>query len=213
MQKNQNSLTSKQIKYIILVILICCLLIVLAYMYRLNNTKKYDVDLYKEIIAEYNNIYTINEKEDLNTEEINQIISKYKSNETSNNVIGKLAIPKINLNTPILCETTEQLMKIAPTKYSGPDLNDAGNVVIIGHNYYNEAQFSSLNKLKKGDEIIITDLNGYECIYEVYEKEVIRPDDFSCINENKEKAKSFVTLITCANGIENRLVVKCVEKI
>lgn len=213
MQKNQNSLTSKQIKYIILVILICCLLIVLADMYRLNNTKKYDVDLYKEIIAEYNNIYTINEKEELNTEEINQIVSKYKSNETSNNVIGKLAIPKINLNTPILCETTEQLMKIAPTKYSGPDLNDAGNVVIIGHNYYNEAQFSSLNKLKKGDEIIITDLNGYECIYEVYEKEVIRPDDFSCINENKEKAKSFVTLITCAKGIENRLVVKCVEKI
>lgn len=214
MQKNQNRLMGKTNKCIMLVILISCLVIVIAYMYRLNNVKKYDIDIYQEIMAEYNNIYNSNINEDINnSEKLNQIVNNYENQRKDNNVIGKLEIPKLGLYTPILSETTDELMKIAPTKYSGTVLNGIGNVVIIGHNYYNGAQFSGLNKLSKGDEIVITDANGYKCSYEVYEKEVIKPNDFSCLNEEKTSMKSFVTLITCTNGIKNRLVVKCVEKI
>ena len=101
-------------------------------------------------------------------------------------------------------------MKIAPTKYSGPRPNGLGNFVIIGHNYYDGTHFSDLFKLRIGDKIYITDLTGYKGEYKVFETKIIEPTDFSCI-EPYEEVKSFVTLITCANGIKNRYVVKCVE--
>ena len=212
MQKSQNrvKMTTNQKKYAILVVLISCLAVVQACIYRINSTKKYDESLYKDVLSEYEEIYSADNTENLNSNnELNEIALNYIKNK---NVIGKLEIPKLNLNTPILYETTDELMKIAPTKYSGTVLNGIGNVVIIGHNYYDGTHFSDLNKLVKGDEVKITDLYDNKCSYVVYEKEVIKPNDFSCLSEDKTNMKSFVTLITCINGIKNRLVVKCVEK-
>lgn len=212
MQKDQNrvKMTTNQKKYAILVVLISCLAVVQACIYRINSAKKYDENLYEEVLSEYAEIYSsdINENSE-NSNELNDIAINYIK---KNNVIGKLEIPKLNLSTPILYEATDELMKIAPTKYSGNVLNGIGNVVIIGHNYYDGTHFSDLNKLVKGDEISITDLYDNKCIYVVYEKGVIEPNDFSCLSEDKENMKSFVTLITCINGLKNRLVVKCVEK-
>lgn len=212
MQKNQNrmNVTKTQKKCMILVILISCLAVVLAYIYRINSATKYDEKLYEEVLSEYEEIYSSDTNENSNNnDELDEVATNYINNK---NVIGKLEIPKINLTTPILYETTDELMKIAPTKYSGSALNGIGNVVIIGHNYYNGTHFSDLNKLLKGDEITITDLYGDRYTYVVYEKEVIKPNDFSCLSEDKTNMKRFVTLITCINGIKNRLVVKCVEK-
>jgi len=126
-------------------------------------------------------------------------------------MIGTIKIEKINLELPILSHYTEELMKVAPTRYAGPNPNCVGNLVIIGHNYYDNTHFSNLNKLTKGDEIIIRDINGIECVYKVCEKEVIAPTDFSCLEYGKDIPKSFVTLVTCTNGTKNRLVIKCEE--
>lgn len=146
--------------------------------------------------------------------EDNKISNLAKETEiTYSDMIGKIKIEKINLELPILSHYTEELMKIAPTKYSGPNPNCIGNLVIIGHNYYDGTQFSDLDKLQVGDEVVIIDSTKNECLYSVYEKEVIESTDFSCLEENNDATKSFLTLVTCTNGTENRLLVKCEEKL
>ena len=176
--------------------------------YRIESSKEYNQKLYDEIYAEYDNVYD-NTNVVSKVEDLNNRAKKYLQNE---NIIGEIRIDKINLKLPILYETTEELLKIAPTKYSGQAINGIGNLVIIGHNYYDGTHFSNLNNLSIGDEVILTDLNKKSCTYEVFDKEIISPKDFSCLAEDKNNLKSFVTLITCINGVDNRLVVKCVEK-
>lgn len=199
---------SKMFLCFFIVVLISYMAVSLAVIYRIESSKKYDEILYSQIQEEYKRINEENEKVVNEIPVIDDYIQVYNSNI---NVIGKISIEKINLEYPILYETTDELLKIAPTRYCGPAPNGIGNLVIIGHNYYDGTQFSNLNKLKIGDKVIITDMTNYSCTYEVYEKEIILPTDFSFIDNNKYKTESFVTLLTCINGINNRLIVKCKE--
>ena len=51
--------------------------------------------------------------------------------------IGVIEIPKINLSYGILNKTTDEILKLSPTKFWGPDPNKIGNLCIVGHNYRN----------------------------------------------------------------------------
>lgn len=139
------------------------------------------------------------------------VIKKIKERQQIENVIGEIKIEKIGIEFPILAETSDELMKIAPTKYCGPRPNAVGNLVIIGHNFYDGTLFSNLNNLLIGDVVEITDKSNTTIKYNVYEKRVIEPDDFSCTSQDTDN-KSIVTLITCINGTDNRLIVKCMEQ-
>lgn len=70
--------------------------------------------------------------------------------------------------------------------------------------------FSNINKLKKGDIVKITSNSGYQVEYVVVKKKVILPSDTSCLKQQDEYKQ--LTLITCVNGVKNRLVVICREK-
>lgn len=192
----------------VIVFLICYMAVASAMIYRIESSKKYDDMLYAKIQEEYKSISELDKQliNEINT--IDDYIEIYNSNK---NVIGKITIKKINLEYPILYETTDELLKIAPTRYCGPAPNGIGNLVIVGHNYYDGTQFSNLNKLKIGDKIIITDLTNNSCTYEIYEKRVILPTDFSFIEQAKYTTESLVTLLTCINGLDNRLIIKCRE--
>ena len=80
----------------------------------------------------------------------NNIINKntgiYKVNATGGGyrVIASISIPKISVFYPVIAETTEEYMKIAPTKLWGPNPNEVGNLCIIGHNWESEAFFIQL---------------------------------------------------------------------
>ena len=52
--------------------------------------------------------------------------------------IATIRIPKINIYYPILSETTEELLKKAPTKFMYGEPNEVGNFCIAGHNYRNK---------------------------------------------------------------------------
>ena len=79
------------------------------------------------------------------------------------NVIGIIEIEKIHLRYPILERTTDELLKIAPCKFHGNNLNDYGNFCIAGHNYDNNELFSNLKELNIGDSITTYTLNRKEC--------------------------------------------------
>ena len=136
---------------IIIIICILILLLVLILLYIINEEPKYNKELYEEVYSEYNEIFEEdNKKENYIVQDINGRNCR---------VIGKLTIPKLNINSPVINETTDELLKIAPTKYAGPNPNEVGNFCIIGHNYKNDQFFSNLSILEIGDKIILTGLD------------------------------------------------------
>ena len=129
------------------------------------------------------------------------------SNGTTYTVEAILNIPRLSINYPIISETSEELLKISLNKYWGPGPNEVGNYCIVGHNYKNKKMFGRLNEIVSGDTVELTDMDGNTVTYTVYDKYVVEPTDVACTsqltNGNKE-----VTLITCTNYGQQRLVVK-----
>lgn len=130
--------------------------------------------------------------------------------------IATINIPKINVKYPIIdgptdtTEETEDLLKISPTKFWGPEPNEVGNFCIVGHNYRNTRFFSKVPILEAGDIIEITDLSGKTIQYKVYNKYEVEPTDVSCTTQLTNGRKE-ITLITCTDDSKHRVVVKARE--
>lgn len=125
-------------------------------------------------------------------------------------VEGIIEIPKIEIKYPIVSETSDEAMKIAITKFWGGNINDIGNYTMAGHNYKNGTMFGKTKYLEIGDTIKMTDLNLSTLEYEVFKIYTIDPNDVTCI-ESVETNTREITLITCTNGHQNRLVIKARE--
>ena len=127
--------------------------------------------------------------------------------------IGIVRIPKINVNYPILAQTTNvELMKVAPYKFWGANPNEVGNLCIIGHNYRRRGVFfSDVPSLSVGDLVEIQDLTQRTIQYEVYDIHTVDPNDRSDTTQYTNGKKE-VTLITCTDDAKQRVIVKCTEK-
>lgn len=128
--------------------------------------------------------------------------------------IGIIRIPKIYLIYPILSETTYSLMKVAPCKFHGGNPNEVGNLCIIAHNYRKKGVlFSDVPDLEVGDIVEIQDLSKRTIEYEVYDIHTVIEDDVSDTTQ-KTNGRKEVTLITCTDeSNEQRVIVRCKEKI
>ncbi len=127
-------------------------------------------------------------------------------------VVGIIKIPKIGIEYPILDTTNEKAMKVAITKFWGNDVNSLGNFTMAGHNNKDGTMFGKTKRLNIGDKIEMTDLTGRTLEYEIFDQYLIDPNDVSCVKSVKENTRE-VTLITCANGRNNRLITKAREVI
>ena len=121
--------------------------------------------------------------------------------------IGVINIPSINVNYPILSTYTDELLKIAPCKFHGPNPNEVGNLCIAGHNYKNSKFFSKVPTLQLGDKIEITDLSGRMLTYTIYDKFIVNPDELECTSQ-LTNGKKEITLITCTNDKKQRHIIK-----
>ena len=209
--KNKNT---KLIIYIFLLFVIMCslfLLYVLEY-----NVKTYDKNLYAEIYKEFNELEQLEEPStsiDITNTSSNSNPVIYKTNARGNmyRVIATINIPKLNLNYPIINETTEEYLKISPTKLYGAEPNQTGNLCIVGHNYEDDTLFSNLDQLTNGDIIKIKNTSGKTEKYSVYNSYIVNRNDVSCLDQNTN-GKTEITLITCTNKNNKMLIEKC-EKI
>lgn len=132
------------------------------------------------------------------------------SNGKSYDIVGIINIPSVEINYPILSESTDSLLKVSVCKFMGPEPNSIGNLCIAGHNFTNNRAFSKLNKVKVDDIIEITDLSGRTIQYKVYDNFIVAPTDLSCTSQ-RTNGKREITLITCTNGNKQRRIVKAVE--
>lgn len=134
------------------------------------------------------------------------------ANGTRYYAVATITIPSINCTYPVINETTDELLKISPCKFWGPEPNETGNFCIVGHNYRSNKFFSNVPDLSIGDTIEIKDLNGEIVIYKIYDKYVVEPDDVTCTSQRTNGLKE-VTLITCTDDSKQRVIVKAREDI
>lgn len=169
----------------------------------------------------YNHIIS-NNKKDMSVMLLNSFnVQRLYSNEenyttiTLNNnenflVIGNIEIPSIQLNYPILSDTNDELLKIAPCRFYGPYPNEIGNLCIAAHNYDDNRFFSNLYKLNIEDKIIIYDHTNSSVTYYIYDKYETNKNDTSCTSQDTYGVRE-ITLVTCNNLNGNRLIIKAKE--
>lgn len=191
--------------YIVLVlIIVICLEIINVFQ---KSTTDYDEETYSKVYDQYNAIEE--ENDEYGVSRIPEENSEEKEID-DNLVLGTIEIPKIGVSYPVISTTTAEYLKIAPTKLAGVGLNEKGNCSIIGHNYENDKFFSKLGDLSKDDVVYIKEKDGMKRVYSVTEKKEISANDVSCLEQNTNDKRQ-VTLITCTNVKNKRLVVKCEE--
>lgn len=128
----------KKLIYFLVALIIFLSIILLI---KIKTMPKYDPEVYAKIYDEYEDIFgkeddvhKIDESITQNiiennviTEENNTyatVVETTTSNIEEGNVIGKIIIPKIEIKYPIIKETTTEYLKVAPTKYCGPEVNE-----------------------------------------------------------------------------------------
>ena len=156
-------------------------------------------------IPDSNNISIIEEQVEIQAEKKSRIMQeKLKGFE----IMGKIEIPKLNLEKYILSTTSSKSLQVSVTKLCGPEINQIGNFCIAGHNY--NKVFGKIKTLEKNDQIILTDVYGDSTLYQVYDIYKSSPKDVSCLNQDTGSEKE-LTLITCTMGATKRVIVKAVE--
>lgn len=118
--------------------------------------------------------------------------------------IGRITIPAIELELPVISHWSYPRLKKAPCRYSGSLYTD--NLVIAAHNY--KRHFRNLIKLSEGDEILFTDPNGNVTLYRVYALETLPPTDVDYMKNSDAE----LTLFTCTYGGRERITVRA-EKV
>ena len=187
---------------VIYFILIVALIVVVILIARKELTSRNNENLNKEVLSEFNNI--------TNTNQIGELtLNGY-------DVIGKVKIPKIDIEYPILNletsnpEETKVPMRYGIVKYWGGNVNDYGNLSIAGHNNYNGTMFGKTKNLEIGDIVELTDLTNRTIQYKINDIFITDPNDVSILKTEDETVRE-VTLITCTNGNKERLILKARE--
>lgn len=201
--------------------MVCIILVEFAYFgIQIKNLLKEEKSdkLQQSIVEEYNEIESSTIKKDIPCSSTDEVqIESHQLEKKSRimpiefkgfEIIGKLEIPKLNIDKYILKESTSKALKVSVTKLYGPEINEIGNFCIAGHNY--NTMLKEIKNLEKNDKIILTDVFGDSVCYEVYDNYQSSPKDVSCLNQNTGGEKE-VTLITCTPGAINRVIVKAVE--
>ncbi|WP_243638147.1 class E sortase [Rubrobacter taiwanensis] len=119
----------------------------------------------------------------------------------------KLTVPKMDringVTVPDAAGNDEQALRdyhAIHLKGTGWPWEEEANVYIAGHrlgypNTNSFLAFYDLDKLEKGDQIILTDAEGRRYTYEVYEEMVVGPTDVHVVEP--VPGKNIVTLQTC----------------
>ena len=127
--------------------------------------------------------------------------------------IGRIEIPKIDVNIPILEGTSKKNLKVGAGHITGTSKpGSIGNTALAAHRSHTYGRmFHRLDEVEIGDIIKITTSDGtFE--YTVYKIHVVEPDDVSVLYRSKDER--VLTLITCTPLYiaSHRLVVHAVMR-
>lgn len=126
--------------------------------------------------------------------------------------VAIIEIPSIKLKQPVVEGITEDVIKYFLGKFPESSMpGEVGNFAVAGHRVsdFTDA-FINLYKVKTGDEVIVTTVDG-RYTYEVDNSFIVDPDQVEIL-EKADYEK--ITLITCTIGSKRRVIVtgRLIEK-
>ena len=119
-----------KVKWIFVSLILCIVVGIFAYCQNEEAKKKQIEDLPKQVEIKVEDVEK--KAKDVAPPQIVQIEKVLEVPEKYNgyDVIAKLEIPKIELTTYVIEETTEETLNVSVTKLCGPDVNKVGNLCI-----------------------------------------------------------------------------------
>jgi sortase A len=115
-----------------------------------------------------------------------------------NGAMSRIQIPSIGVDLPIYHGTSDATLLKGAGHLQGTSLPVGGNnthSVITAHRGLADAtMFTNLDKVKKGDRIILTTF-GQVITYQIFDTRVVEPEDTATLRQ--EAGKDLVTLVTC----------------
>ena len=118
------------------------------------------------------------------------------------NMAGRLRIPSLGLELPVMNEWNYDLLQISPCRYSGDA--KSGDLIIMGHDY--DSHFGKLKKLKEGQEIYFEPKGASVPIsYTVAGIETLHKTEIEKLPDSDYP----LSLFTCTASGQYRLVVRC----
>lgn len=128
--------------------------------------------------------------------------------------IGRITIPCINIDLPVMAEWDDTRLWINPCRYTGNYKND--DMVICAHNL--DSHFGGLLGIGIGEKVIFTAVDGAVYNYIISNRETVQPTsiDEMILNMNNAKEKGGIedwdlTLFTCHLGGQTRCAVRCLR--
>ncbi len=115
--------------------------------------------------------------------------------------VGKLVIPNVDINLPILAGLANQNLLTGAATYQADQQLGKSNYVLLSHNIYDQdLLLHRIQNLKNKDMIYATDFKDvYQ--YEVAVNEVIQDTEVSYVEENTAEQTPIITLLRCEGGI------------
>jgi len=125
----------------------------------------------------------------------------------TNALIGRLAIPRLNLRTMVREGTSEGTLLLTAGHIPGTSLpGQPGNFAVAAHR---DPLFRALSRVQMGDMIMFETLNG-RYNYKVVSIDIVKPEDVGVLKPGKFPE---LTLVTCypfdyVGSAPNRFIVK-----
>lgn len=117
-----------------------------------------------------------------------------------NEFIGRLSIPTLELELPVMAQWSYEKLDKAPCRYSGsPETDD---FVIAAHNY--SSHFGFLTRLGTGDVVSFIDVRGKQTDYRVELIDTLSPTAVKDMTSGKYD----LTLFTCTYSGRARVTVR-----
>lgn len=122
--------------------------------------------------------------------------------ETTNNWgIGKLIIPKVDIDLPVLAGLSNENLLTGAATYRAEQQLGKGNYVLLAHNIFEQdVLLHRIKKLTKDDKIYVTDFKDIYT-YDVTLNKVIEETEVSYIESNSEVGHELLTLLRCEGNI------------
>lgn len=117
--------------------------------------------------------------------------------------VGVLSIPAIAYEVPVLSDCSLELLRHGACRFYGSTYG--GDLVICAHNYH--GLYRLLTKLRPGDLVWFTDMDGLTWNYEVADLETLGPNMVQEMNDSGYD----LTFFTCTYGGQARLTLRCVR--
>ncbi|MQS75134.1 class A sortase [Companilactobacillus halodurans] len=117
-------------------------------------------------------------------------------------VIGKMAVPSVDLKLPIVVGLSDNALSTGGGTMKKNQKMGKSNYALAGHYMTNKgALFSPLENAQIGDLAYITNMKRVYT-YKIYYKKIVPPTAVYLLDDVKDQ--SILTLITCADGGTNR---------